>query len=81
MHCGDLSGGFQKLFNDFLVGDQAVIIGIHQLSDLFREQLRFDDICAFVDGDLFGNKLFQDFDGDVLFLHLGDFFQDTRVEQ
>ena len=67
--------------NDFFIGEHPVEIPVHGALDNLRKLFRFHHIGAPINGHLLCNQFFQQLDCQVLLLHVGDFFEELRVEQ
>ena len=77
----NLGCGVQQFLDDLLIGNQTIVVCVHQLGNFLRELLGLHHICTLEDGDLFRHQLAEDLHGDVFLLHLRNLFQHVRVEE
>jgi len=67
----DVAGHAEQLLDDFFIGEHAFEIVANDAVHAVGEFLGLDKIGALVGGDLFGDELFEQFEGDVALFEFG----------
>ena len=71
----------EEFFDDLFVCDHSVYVGVHGAGEEVGEPFRLYEVCPLVYGYLVGEEAFEEFDGEVLFLHFCDFVEEFFVEE